>query len=226
MVATIELLFQENQIPFDKIEHFETMLAFSKKALAEKKAEVERNEDQLTKQFKQEGVFTNKNDQELLDVITKLSKMNIRPFIGEIQQFLQQEENHPFFKTMLVTILKEQDYTQPIELTKFSKTASIIPTELPDLRANEFFRKVFSWTEDELSQRDPSLLEMTHSLLERHHFLLYPFEPEQDPKAMAAAYHALAEEYMTGQDVSEEVTEIYETNIQKSKELYILFERN
>ena len=37
MVETIELLFQENQIPFDKIEHFEKMLHFSKKVLEERK---------------------------------------------------------------------------------------------------------------------------------------------------------------------------------------------
>ena len=67
---------------------------------------------QLQKKFQQEGLFDEKSDQELLDVITKLSQMNIRPFIAEIQQFLQQKEAHPFFKTMLLNVLKEQDYTQ------------------------------------------------------------------------------------------------------------------
>ena len=50
-------------------------------------------------------------------------------------------------------------------------------------------------------KHDPSLLEMTQSLMERHHFLLYPYEPAQDVNTMTAAYHALAEEYMTGQEL-------------------------
>lgn len=221
MIKIIELLFQENQIPFDKMEHFEKMLIFSKKVLEERKIEAERHEEQLQRQFQQEGLFNEKSDQELLDVITKLSSMNIRPYVDEIQQFLQKEEQHPFFKTMLLTILKEQEYPESIELTKFLKTVSVIPSELPDLKDNDYFKKVFATLERELSQNDPTLLEMTHSLLERHHFLLYPFAPEQDFTTMTAAYHALAKEYMTGQDISEAVTEIYDTNVRKVRECMI-----
>lgn len=218
MVETIELLFQENQIPYDKIEHFEKMLSFSKKVLDDRKAESERKKENLQMKFQQEGLFNNKNDQELLDTLTKLSQMNIRPFIDEIQHFLHQEESHPFFKTMLLNILREQDYSQPIQVKKFSKAESMIPAELPDLREQEYFNKIFGLLEKELSQNDPSLLDMTQSLLERHHFLLYPFEPEQDLASMTAAYHALAEEYMTGQEVSNKIAEIYGTNTQKVRE--------
>ena len=127
MIETIELLFQENQIPFDKIEHFEKMLNFSKKVLEERKDSNEWQDKKLQKRFQQEGLFDEKSDQELLDVITKLSQMNIRPFIAEIQQFLQQEEAHPFFKTMLLNILKEQDYSQSSRVEKVFKNESIVP---------------------------------------------------------------------------------------------------
>lgn len=218
IVTTIELLFKENQIPFDKIDHFSKMLTFSKKVVEEKKVEEELHEELLQKQFQQEGVFVGKNDQELLDAITKLSQMNIRPFVNEIQQFLQQEETHPFYKTMLLSILKEQDYTQPLELKKFSKIVSIIPSELPELNEQSYFKEVLLLLEQELSQNDPSLLEMTQSLLERHHFLLYPFEPEQELTAMAAAYHALAAEYMTGQEISHKIIKMYNTEMKKVEE--------
>ena len=186
--------------------------------LEERKAESERHKENLQKKFQQEGLFNNKSDQELLDTITKLSQMNIRPFIDEIQHYLQQEDTHPFFKTMLLNILKEQEYSQPIEVKKFSIIESMIPSELPDLKEQEYFKKVFGLLEKELSQNDPSLLDMTQSLLERHHFLLYPFEPEKDIASMTAAYHALAEEYMTGQEVSHKIAEMYDTDIQKVKE--------
>lgn len=225
MVETIELLFQENQIPFDKIEHFEKMLSFSKKVLEERKAESERHEEHLQRKFQQEGLFNDKSDQQLLDTITKLSQMNIRPFIDEIQHYLQQEETHPFFKTMLLNILKEQEYSQPVEVKKLTQIKSIIPTELPELKEQEYFKRVYGLLDNELSQNDPSLLDMTQSLLERHHFLLYPFEPTQEVTSMTAAYHALAEEYMTGQEISHQIAEMYNTEIPKVRECMIFLKK-
>lgn len=217
MVQTIELLFQENQIPFDKIDHFQKMLSFSKNILEKKENEIQQD-DEYEHQLQEAGLLSQKSDQELLDIITKLSKMNIRPFIDEIQQFLLDENMHPFYKTLLLNILKEQDYTNPIELTKFSRKVSIIPSQLEDIRENAFYKKVSTAIENVLSQQDPSLLEIIHSLLDRHRFLLYPLEPQQDSLVMASAYHALAEEYMTGQEISDTVANIYKTDIQKVKE--------
>ena len=70
----------------------------------------------------------------------------------KLNNYLQHEETHPFFKTMLLNILKEQDYSQPIEVKKFTKIKSIIPTELPELKEQEYFNKVFGLLEKELSQ--------------------------------------------------------------------------
>ncbi|RID86372.1 hypothetical protein D1953_08555 [Peribacillus asahii] len=218
IVEMIELLFQEHQIPFDKMEQFEQMLSFSKRALEERDIEAEQHESQLKQKLQQEPLFNGKNEQQLLNTINMLSQMNVRPFIDDIQQFLQEEENHPFFKTMLLNILKEQDYIQAVEVRKFSQVSSLIPAHLPNLKEYPFFKKVWDLAEQKLAQRNPSLLEMVHSLLERHSFLLYPFELEWDGAAIAAAYHALAEQYMTGEDFCERSALIYETEEQAVKE--------
>ena len=135
-----------------------------------------------------------------------------------LQLQMQEEENHPFFKTMLLNILKEQDYTQAVEVRKFSQVSSWIPAHLPNLKEYPFFKKGWDLAEQKLAQRNPSLLEIVHSLLERHSFLLYPFELEQDGATIAAAYHALAEQYMTGQDFCERAALIYEAEEQVVKE--------
>ncbi|MFB5282246.1 tetratricopeptide repeat protein [Peribacillus sp. Hz7] len=218
IVEMIELLFQEHQIPFDKMEQFEQMLSFSKRTLEEREIEAEQNESQLQQQLQEEPLFNGKNEQQLLNTINMLSQMNVRPFIDDIQQFMQEEANHPFFKTMLLNILKEQDYTQTVEVRKFSQVSSLIPAHLPNLKEYPFFKKVWDLAEQKLAQRNPSLLEMVHSLLERHCFLLYPFELEQDGATIAAAYHALAEQYMTGQDFCERAALIYETEEQVVRE--------
>ncbi|WP_340371808.1 tetratricopeptide repeat protein [Peribacillus sp. FSL E2-0218] len=199
MVTTIELLFDENQIPFDKEEQFEKMLQFSKRALEDKKEEEDRNTQQIAAELQEDGLFEGKTDNEMFLVISKLTHINIRPFIPQIEQFLQ-SEGHPFFKTMLLNILTDQEYNEQVRLSKFNESKSVLPTELKSLKETDFYKKITSLTEARISQDNPSLFEMVHSLIERHSFLLYPFEPEQESiPSWAAAYHALAEEYMTGE---------------------------
>ena len=57
MIETIELLFQENQIPFDKIEHFEKMLNFSKKVLEERKNSNEWQDKTAAEEVSTRGVI-------------------------------------------------------------------------------------------------------------------------------------------------------------------------
>ncbi|WP_285765564.1 tetratricopeptide repeat protein [Peribacillus sp. SI8-4] len=210
MVTTIELLFDENQIPFDKEEHFEKMLQFSKRAIEDKKEEEDRQNQQVAAELQEDGVFEGKADNEMFLIISKLTHINIRPFIPQIEQFLQSEEGHPFFKTMLLNILTDQEYNEQVTLRKFNETKSVLPKDLKSLKETDFFKKITSLTEARISQDNPSLYDMVHSLIERHSFLLYPFEPgpERIP-AYAAAYHALAEEYMAGEISARGIASIY-----------------
>lgn len=143
-------------------------------------------------------------------VISKLTNINIRPFIPEIAQFLQNDEGHPFFKTMLLNILIDQEYNEEVTLRKFNQTKSVIPRELKSVKETDFYKKVTGLTEEEISQENPSLFEMVHSLIDRHSFILYPFEPGPERfAAWAAAYHALAEEYMTGEVFGSDLADLY-----------------
>ncbi|MFJ7753291.1 tetratricopeptide repeat protein [Peribacillus muralis] len=200
MVTTIELLFDENQIPFDKEEQFEKMLQFSKRAIEDKKEEEDRQNEQISAELQEDGLFEGKTDSEMFLVISKLTHINIRPFIPQIEQFLQKDEGHPFFKTMLLNILTEQEYNEEVSIKKFDEGKAVLPTELKSMKETDFYKTITSLTEAKISQENPSLFEMVHSLIERHSFLLYPFEPEGEGiPSWAGAYHALAEEYMAGE---------------------------
>ncbi|MGM9957089.1 MAG: tetratricopeptide repeat protein [Peribacillus sp.] len=210
MITTIELLFDENQIPFDKEEHFEKMLHFSKRALEDKKEETERELQLREEELQKEELFAGKSDKEMLLVISKLTNLNIRPFVPQIEQFLQDRDGHPFFKTMLLNILIDQEYNEEVTVWKFTQSKIVNPKELVTLKETSFHKTIMNLTEEEISHKNPSLFEMVHSLIERHSFLLYPFEPESDMiPAWAAAYHALAEEYMTGEDRIQEIANSY-----------------
>lgn len=210
MITTIELLFDENQIPFDQEEHFEKMLHFSKRALEEKKEESDRGKQLLEEELQQEELFVGKTDQEMLLVISKLTNLNIRPFIPQIEQFLQESVGHPFFKTMLLNILIDQEYNEEVTVQKFGESQVVIPSELEEWKETHFSKTIKALIEEEISQKNPSLYKMVHSLIERHSFLLYPFEPEPEKiPVWAAAYHALAEQYMTGEDMVEDISDNY-----------------
>ena len=210
MVTTIELLFEENQIPFDKEEHFERMLQFSKRAIEEKKEESDREAEHLQEELQKEALFEGKSDNELFQAITKLASANIRPFVPQIKKFLEQEEGHPFFKTLLLNILIDQEYGEEITIQKFSKSKMVIPHHLEPIKETSFYKEMVRMLEDGIGQKNPSLFAMVSSLMDRHSFLMYPFEPEIETiPEWVAAYHSLAEEYMAGNDVSEEMAEQY-----------------
>jgi tetratricopeptide (TPR) repeat protein len=196
MTSVIEALLDDNLVPPDKVEHFEKMLQFSKRVHEEKKDQKVLKEDKIEKQIKWSDLFENKDDTEMLLAITKLAEINIRPFIPKIKEFFLDEQKHPFLKTILLNILKEQEYDKELDIRKFSRTISIIPTELKDVTESSFLVQTGDLVEQHLSQDNPTLNDMVQSLIERHHFVFYPLDPSDGNFAeWAAAYQALAQEY-------------------------------
>ncbi|MDQ7863291.1 hypothetical protein RCO48_26310 [Peribacillus frigoritolerans] len=54
-----------------------------------KKEEKERQNQQLSEEMQEDELFEGKTDNEMLMVISKLTNINIRPFIPQIEEFLQ-----------------------------------------------------------------------------------------------------------------------------------------
>ncbi|MFD0047808.1 tetratricopeptide repeat protein [Actinomycetes bacterium NPDC127524] len=210
MITTIEALLDDDQVPFDKIDHFEKMLGFSKRVLEEKQEQADLKQERFEEEMKETELFKDKTESEILLGISKLADMNARPFITQIKDYLASDEGHPFLKTLLLNILQDQEYDRGIEIEKFSKKRKIVPAELPPLKTGEFFTEVSGMIEDVLGQENPTQAEMILSLFERHHFLIYPFEPKkQDYPAWAAAYHVLGDEYQSGECTAEEAAGKY-----------------
>ncbi|MDQ7863290.1 hypothetical protein RCO48_26305 [Peribacillus frigoritolerans] len=76
---------------------------------------------------------------------------------------------------MLLNILIDQEYNEEMTVRKFNQSKSVIPRELKSLKETDFYKMVTGLAEEEISQDNPSLYEMVHSLIERHSFLLFPF---------------------------------------------------
>jgi tetratricopeptide (TPR) repeat protein len=197
IVSTIEALLDEREIPPEKNDHFLTILQFSRR-MAEN--HLFQGDEPSLQQTESESVALNLHSiydpKEQMLLISSLADKNIRPYIDEIKKYLQDPSGHPFLKTMLLNLLKDQEYDQEVVVEKFKLHKVVIPTQLPDLGAQSEMIEIMEQIKERLENSDPVLFENVKSLVERHYFLSYPFTFETiQINAWAAAFHLIVLEY-------------------------------
>ncbi|WP_312471039.1 tetratricopeptide repeat protein [Neobacillus sp.] len=196
IVSTIEVLLDEKEIPPEKHDHFITILQFSRRMAENRQQDITETvpEESTVKQL---NLFEidNLNDQMLL--VASLAEKNIRPYVEEIAEYLKADGGHPFLKTMLLTLLQEQEIERELVVRKFSMEEKVIPTQLPEVKLQPRMIKVKELLADGLESDNPVLFENTVGMIERIFFISYPFELEPESSAAwAGAFHLLAQEYM------------------------------
>jgi len=218
MEATINALSKEGYIPFDKEEHFNNMLSFSRRMSEERKTTFV-EEEEITSEFEEELDLFSKSDQEQLILVSKLKNENIRKYIDEIKDYLQSPEGHPFVKTTLLLLLKEQELQDECDVEKFLKHVTVVPAQLEDLHTSDFFRKTVLILEEQVAHENPSLCDLARQLAERHHFLMYPFEPKENAECWAAAHQVLAEQYQGEEDNEERIARQYDVDCEEVRKI-------
>lgn len=193
IVSTISALIDEREIPSEKLENFTRILEFSKR-----KIEVEGNlADYATIDEKKEFdllQYDSLNDQFL--AVAKLGQANVRAYLKGIKEYLRSTEGHPFLKTMLLQLLKEQEVNEEIEVEKFQQWLTVNPVQMDEIDSFLETVDITDILKKEIEQRNPTLYESMKAILNRHSFLLFPIERQPtDPFIWAAAYHFLALEY-------------------------------
>ncbi|WP_147532542.1 tetratricopeptide repeat protein [Bacillus marasmi] len=205
VVTTIEALLEEREVPPEKMEHFMKMLHFSRK-MSDTRSE--KNAPEQPHQIKELSfdLFSIKDPGEQVHLAGRLASSNVRAYISEISEFLSSDDGDPFFKTILLTVLKEQDYDKEIIVKKYFKELVLIPTEIFEVHFHPDLLACLEITTEKLENRDPILLDSIKQLMERYFFLIYPFRTEFElPDICAAAFHFVALAYF-GQD--QDITEI------------------
>lgn len=196
IVTTIEGLLEEREVPKDKFEHFTRMLQFSRR-MAESVPEKEIKQAVPTPLMKKElKLFSCQDQEEQMLLVAQLSERNIQPYIKEIKSYLCSKEGQLFLKTLLLNLLSEQEYDKVVTVEKLDREISVNPAELlkDDIQLQQ--KKLLQLISDNLEHENPILFENIKSLIERHFFLIYPFQLEPYRDAVwAAAYHSLATEY-------------------------------
>ncbi|WP_071395951.1 tetratricopeptide repeat protein [Bacillus tuaregi] len=210
VVAAIENLLAENRIPADKLEHFHRLLDFSLRML-DSSIDVHQQEPKENAWANRKiDFFLYQTPEEQMLLAGELNNKNTRPFVKDMTEYLQSEKGSVFFKTLLLNVLKEQEYDKPIEIQKFDKRITVIPEKLPHINESRQLKEILEILRQKLENEDPVLFAHIKALVERQFFLLYPFELESNNlNAWAAAYHVLGNEYFGKYDTEDELIEEY-----------------
>lgn len=218
IMITIEALLEEREVPSDKLEHFMKMLQFSRKMAdsvqeqTEQDRELEQMDTPQTNNLEFD-LFTIIDPGEQVQLAGQLASSNVRAYIERIASYLASEYGDPFFKTMLLTILKEQDYDKEIILKKFDREENLTPNHLFDVYSHPDFLHCVQISEAALVNEDPILFESIKQLMERYFFLVYPFRIETgDSKAWAAAFHFIVLSYFGQEHELEQIAKLYSAN--------------
>ncbi|MBY0146664.1 tetratricopeptide repeat protein [Neobacillus niacini] len=219
IVSTIEALFDEKEIPPERHDHFLTILQFSRRMADNDINDIEEEPIEAPQEQsypKELNLTSLKNINEQMLVISRLAEKNIRPYIEEIKEYLTLEPGHPFLKTMLLTLLKEQEYDKEIMVEKFQENHRIVPTELPDIQSQPRMIEIENLLEKNLENNDPVLFENLKGMVERIFFISYPFEfkPEES-SAWAAAFHLLVLDYFGAHSDLSALSNEYEISPEK-----------
>ena len=114
IVSTVEALLEEKEVPVDKYEHFARMLEFGRRMLYSKTDKPVTEEIEVDSEEEFLDLFAYEDPKDQVMLAARLAKGNIRPFINEIKEYVSSEAGHPFQKTMLLNILREQEYSEEI----------------------------------------------------------------------------------------------------------------
>lgn len=196
IVTTIEALLDEREIPPEKHDHFLTILQFSRRmAEGHDKQDAEQEEEDLELPALNLLSIDNINEQML--TIANLADKNIRPYLDEMTDYLKSEAGHPFIKTIVLNLLKEQEIDREIIVEKFSIEEQFSPLQLPDVREQPKMLEVKALLSEQVENKNPGLYENAINMVDRIFFICYPFELEPNSSAAwAAAFDILAQEYL------------------------------
>ncbi len=203
---TIEMLIEENEIPIEKYDHYQHLLQFSKKVIA--------NENVQEKLAKTNLLFDTDDIRKQTLTAIQLQQINIQPYISEISRFLNNPAEHPFIQTMVLNALKEQGFHKKILVAKFHLQKEVVPAELPPVFETPLYVQISNRARDVFEQKNPTLYAQLKTMMHHHFFLLYPFDPSPfSAKLWLAAYHFIGEKMYQPTIQIEKVAEKYEVNL-------------
>ncbi|MGE8206059.1 tetratricopeptide repeat protein [Heyndrickxia sp. NPDC080065] len=190
VVHTIKALLDENEVPMEKVDHYEKLLQFSQNRVITDKQPIDTH---LNK--KMEPLFLNGDMKESIFKIAGLANQNIFPHLTELTNYLENESAHPFLQTMVLNLLREHGIDKNIVVKKFHYEETLIPVNLNAVFETPFYLVLIDYMKEKIENENPTLFNQIKEMADRHLFLLYPYELIPNKKNLwTAAYHSFGHE--------------------------------
>lgn len=198
VVSTLEALFEEKEVPSDRMEHFMTLLQLSKKVVANGGFTHTMDQDF---ESKMELDFLKGQDlHEQMLQLGSLADKNIHPYLDSLIVMLKDEDTHPFLKTIILNVLRENRIELAITVHKLGMEGQFVPIKLSPIQEMPLSIAVHAELKLQLADHNPVLLNQIVEIMNRHGFILYPFEVSPNaPLLWAAAYRGMGFE-LYGED--------------------------
>src|SRR5690625_2090394 len=141
----------------------------------------------------------------------------------EIVQVLTSDKANPVVKTLICKWLKESNFNDVIEISKFGETLKVKRQAVSDIKEHVSFQKTLNYL-DEIEQKNPTLYKLVIELLERYAYVKYPLlYNEDDAYKVAKALISIGNTNIN-LAINDELTEdikYYRDEIKKCDELYL-----
>ena len=207
VVSVIEELLVSEHIPKELFENFNRLLKFSRRMLDHP---IETEDDPYEAVYPELNLFQYRDPESQMRMAAELNDRNIRPYLKELTDYLQSSDGGAFFKSLILNILREHVYDQPVLIQKFGRKIKVIPKTLVSLNDHSQLKEITEVIGQRLENEDPVLYDHIKKLVERQFFLLYPFNLEPDNVTIwAAAYHSLGNEYYGNSGMNDELMDSY-----------------
>lgn len=190
ITTMLTMLLDEHQVPLQKINQYQELLELSKK--------LENDHDDHPSDIRID--FEHDDVKNIVQKLASLNSDEITCLFPNIIDFLKSESGNPLLKTILLNILKENDYNEEVVVKKFSRTLHLNVQNYAGVQEAPFPRKVNEKLEEKLAQENPSLLTYAIKLSEHFFFTIYPLEITfSDPDLWVMAIISIADGYMDQQ---------------------------
>lgn len=215
VVKTIEALMDEKVVPPDKEEQLLTLLQLSKKVSDNSNIEV-------NQPISLDLDFSNIDKlPELAIQLGSLADKNIHPYLPTLLQVLNDQSVHPFLKTIVFNVLREHKIDQHVQVNKLDMEDVFNPTQVPDLHETPLFKEVNKELTVQLENENPVLLLQLQDMMQRHAFILYPFEYSHPNTTLwVVAYKGMGLELYGEEWSLEELAQQNGLNVEKLTEAY------
>lgn len=219
----INIIVEELSMPYIPYQ-YETVFnaAYDELLLAKQEASFDGVTQKVFNEEDIENILTKKDTNEdlLYMAIEQMEGMNIRRMIVPIRQFIRDNDQPDFAKSLLIELMIDQEIDENLEVVKKGVHYDINPSYAPMVLNQESGVEIYKLLMDALEDDNPSLLAMCEQFLNFYLYSIYPkYIDEQDYRSIAGAihYHLASLQYI---DIElEDIEYLYNCNQEDVKDV-------